>query len=304
MQLWKRLLLTFYYHATSPARAWDYWQEASHDHLPVSILYYHRIADDRATPWTLSNAMFVRQITWLRERFDLVSLSDGQARIRRGYNPQPCVSITFDDGYADNCQQAIPWLIKERIACTYFVTLGNVLNEEPFSHDLVLGHRFAPNTLEQLRAMAAAGIEIGAHGYTHTDLGPIADRRLLRHEVVTAKLDLQAAVGRAVRYFAFPFGLYANLNPAAFALAKQAGYAGVCSAYGGLNFPGDDSFHLQRIPVDETMIRLKNWVTMDRRKLRTRRFVYQDSDINGQGPEISGQKSECGKEGSGLRVQG
>ncbi len=290
MPLWKQLLLTLYYHATYPARTWNYWREASCDHLPVIVLYYHRIADDRANPWTTSNMMFVRQIRWLRERFDFISLGDAQQRIRRGYNPRPCVSVTFDDGYADNCQQAVPWLIKERIPCTYFVTLRNVLKEEPFSHDLAMGHRFAPNTLEQLRAMAAAGVEIGAHAYTHLDLGAIADPRLLRYEVVAAKEDLQAALGRPVRYFAFPYGHYANLNPAAFALAKEAGYAGVCSAYGGFNFPGDDPFHLQRIPVDDTMIRLKNWVTMDPRKLRTQRFVYQGSGDRDQGSETSSRK--------------
>ena len=286
MPFWKQLLLTLYYHATYPVRACHYWREVSKDRLPLIVLYYHRIADDRANPWTVSNAMFVRQMRWLRERFDFISLGEAQRRIRRGYNPQPCVSITFDDGYADNCRQAIPWLIKHRIACTYFVTLQNVLDEEPFSHDLAMGLRFAPNTLEQLRAMAAAGIEIGAHGYTHANLGPIADPRLLRHEVVAAKEELEAALGRPVRYFAFPYGLSDNLNPAAFALAKEAGYAGVCSAYGGFNFPGDDPFHLQRIPVSDEMIRLKNWVTLDPRKLRTKRFVYQETSDSGLGRDF------------------
>ncbi len=302
MPLWKRLLLTAYYHATRPVRAWNYWTEVSRDHLPVTVLYYHRIADDRANPWTISNAKFIRQIEWLRECFDIVPLHDAQARIRRGYNPQPCISITFDDGYADNCQQAVPWLIKHRIPCTYFVTLDNVVKSEPFAHDLVTGHRLAPNTVEQLRAMAAAGIEIGAHAYTHADLGPIADPRLLHYEIVESKKELEAALGRPVHYFAFPFGQYANLNPAAFMLAKEAGYAGVCSAYGGFNFPGDDAFHLQRIPVDEDMIRLKNWVTMDPRKIRTRRFEYQaKADVATEAPDATVEKGK-GREGGRKKI--
>ena len=292
MPLWKQLLLEIYYQTTRPVRAWNYWQEVSKDHLPIIVLYYHRIADDRANPWTVSNAMFMRQIHWLRDRFDFISLEDAQRRIRHGYNPQPCISITFDDGYAANCQQAIPWLIKQRIPCTYFVTLRNILKEEPFSHDLVMGHKFAPNTLEQLRAMAAAGIEIGAHAYTHIDLSTVVDPRLLRYEVIEAKKGLEAALGRPIRYFAFPFGMFTNLNPAAFAMTKQAGYVGVCSAYGGFNFPGDDAFHLQRIPVDDTMIRLKNWVTMDPRKLHIPRFVYEGAEGRGQGTEARGQGPE------------
>jgi peptidoglycan/xylan/chitin deacetylase (PgdA/CDA1 family) len=156
-----------------------------------------------------------------------------------------------------------------------------------------MGHAFSPNTPEQLRAMAAAGIEIGAHAYTHTDLGAIADPRLLRYEVATAKNELQGLLDRPVRYFAFPFGQHCNLSSAAFAVAKAAGYAGVCSAYGGFNFPGDDPFHLQRISADGNMIRLKNWVTMDRRKLRTQRFLYEGVGIEGQGPG-AGQEPRVG----------
>jgi peptidoglycan/xylan/chitin deacetylase (PgdA/CDA1 family) len=295
MRLYKQLLLTLYYHATGPIRAWNYWLEAAKDDLPLIVLYYHRIADDRATPWTVSNALFARQIHWLARRFRFVSLAEAQRRIRQGGNGEPCVSITFDDGYAENCRHALPLLIKERIPCTYFVTVQNVLKGEPFSHDLVRGHRCPPNSLEQLRALAAAGIEIGAHSFTHADLGAIVDPRLLRYEIAAAKDELEQALGEAVRYFAFPYGQHANLQPAAFEMARQSGYAGVCSAYGGFNFPGDDPFHLQRIPVDDTMIRLKNWVTMDPRKLRTRRFQYLR-------PGAEDQRSGAG--GSGAKTRG
>jgi peptidoglycan/xylan/chitin deacetylase (PgdA/CDA1 family) len=291
MPFWKQLLLNLYYHGTYPVRAWNYWRAESTDHLPVIVLCYHRIADDRATPWTMSNAMFLRQIHWLQERFRFVSLEEAQLRMGRGHNSQPCISITFDDGYAENCQQAIPTLIRERIPCTYFVTLQNVLSDEPFSHDLTTGHRFAPNTPGQLRAMAAAGVEMGVHAFTHANLGPITDPRRLHYEVVAAKEALEETTGRRARFFAFPYGQFAHLNSAAFMLAKQAGYAGVCSAYGGLNFPGDDVFHLQRVVVDSTMIRLKNWVTMDPRKLHVKRFNYQKSEVGDQRSEIRAKEN-------------
>ncbi len=270
-------MLHLYYHASYPVRVWNYWREVSRDHLPAMVLFYHRIADDRATPWTMPNAVFRRQIQWLAKSFEFVSLEEVQRRLRQGCNFRPCVSITFDDGYADNCREAIPFLIKEQIPCTYFATLQNVVHEEPFSHDLVLGQRLAPNSLEQLKAMAAAGVEIGGHAYTHADLGKITDPRLLHYEMVEAKEEMQRALGRPVRYFAFPFGQHDNMSSAAFQLAREAGFEAVCSAYGGYNFPGDDPFHLQRIGPDGTMIRLKNWVTMDPRKLRTPRFTYQQT---------------------------
>jgi peptidoglycan/xylan/chitin deacetylase (PgdA/CDA1 family) len=274
MSLLRQILLGLYYHASYPVRLWDQWLDAAQGRLPVLVVYCHRVADDRANPWTISNSVFRRQIGWLRDHFSVVSLEEVQLRIARGCNREPCVSITFDDGYADNCQQAVPWLIKERIPCTYFVTVSNVLAGAAFEHDLARGRPCAPNTPEQIRAMAAAGIEIAAHGYTHADLGRITNPRRLTDELLTAKLRLEELVERPVRYFAFPYGKHENLSAAAFTTAKQSGYDGVCSAYGGFNFPGDDPFHLQRIPLDDYLLRLKNWTTVDPRKRRLPRFEY------------------------------
>jgi peptidoglycan/xylan/chitin deacetylase (PgdA/CDA1 family) len=292
MPLWKQLLLSLYYDATCPLRAWNRRRWALQGRLPAIVLFWHRIADDRANAWTMSNSLFVRQIRWLQKRFTFVSLEEAQRRIRAGCNREPCISITFDDGYADNCRQAVPWLIENRIPFTYFVTLQNILTGEPFPDDLAMGLPLAPNNLEQLRTMASAGVEIGAHTFTHADLGAISDRQVLHHEVIAAREELQKALDRPVRYFAVPYGLHANLSRVVFALSETAGYAGVCSAYGGYNFPGDDPFHLQRIPADDAMIRLKNWVTIDPRKLHTSRFEFRASAAAAS-PEAANAKMSC-----------
>jgi peptidoglycan/xylan/chitin deacetylase (PgdA/CDA1 family) len=208
----------------------------------------------------------------------MISMEETQRRMRSGANTRPAVHITFDDGYADNCRTAIPWLVKESIPCTYFVTVRNVLENRPFDHDLKAGASPAPNSLDEVRAMAAAGIEIGAHTYDHPDLGTLSDPAAMIREIVTARNELSAAVGRDVRYFAFPFGQHANLSCRAFHLAAGSGYDGVCSAYGGYNFPGDDAFHVQRIPAVCERLRMKNWLNADPRKLYTRRFDYRWSE--------------------------
>jgi peptidoglycan/xylan/chitin deacetylase (PgdA/CDA1 family) len=274
MTIQKQLLLKLYYYVSCPYRWWNHRRKLVKGRVPLVLLVYHRIADDEATPWTISNRKFCREIRWLESRFELISLKEAQERIRINLNVRPCVSITFDDGYADNCAKAIPLLLEKRIPCTYFVSLRNVLEGEPFLHDLSHGKNFLPNNLEQLRCMAREGIEIGAHSYSHVDLGKATDEQLYS-EVVVAGIRLQRALGYPVTRFAFPFGEYDNLNPTAFLLAKQAGYEAACSAYGGYNFPGGDAFHLQRIPVDGSLIRLKNRATIDPRKIKTNRFMYE-----------------------------
>lgn len=272
----KPLLLHVYYGLQLPRRRRAAAARAAAGRAPVLVLCYHRVADDRATPWTQSNHSFARQIAWLREHFDLISLSEAQRRLRCGWNDRAAVSITFDDGYAANCDTALPLLIREGIPCTYFVSTNHVLREQPFLHDLDHGCRLAPNSLADLETLLHEGIDIGVHTRSHANLGEISDPRQLYEEVVVARDDLQQALGCGLRYFAFPFGRYQDLNAAAFALARQHGYEALCSAYGGYNFPGDDAFHLQRITADESTIRLKNWATLDSRKLHSvPRFDYE-----------------------------
>jgi peptidoglycan/xylan/chitin deacetylase (PgdA/CDA1 family) len=268
MPLWKWAAAHAYYGLTWPYRRWRLHEAALRARAPVMVVFYHRIADDRATPWTLDTCHFRRQVNWLARHFDLVTLAEARRRIVVGRNPRPCVSITFDDGYSDNCREALPWLIREGIPCTYFVTLRNVLTGEPFAHDLAMGKVLTPNSLEQVRAMAAAGIDIGAHSDTHPNLADVVDPEELRREIVLARDHLERLIRQPVRHFAFPFGQREHLSRQAMAMAREAGYDAVCSAYGGYNFPGSDGFHLQRIPADQYMIRLKNWVTVDPRKLR------------------------------------
>jgi peptidoglycan/xylan/chitin deacetylase (PgdA/CDA1 family) len=275
MPRWKELLLNLYYYGGYPLRNLRNSQLRTKGQAPVMVLFYHRIADDEPNAWTASNAAFERQIRWLKRHFDMVSLAEAQHRIRNGYNSRPTITVTFDDGYADNCQRALPFLIEQKVPCTYFVASRHILEGRPFAHDVKRGRPLAPNTPEQIRELAAAGIDIGAHTRTHADLGQVKNIDTLYDEMIGSQRDLQEITGQPVRYFAFPFGQHKNLTPDAFELARTA-FDGVCSAYGGYNFPGGDPFHFQRIHVDEDLIRLKNWVTLDPRKLRiTPRYEYQ-----------------------------
>jgi peptidoglycan/xylan/chitin deacetylase (PgdA/CDA1 family) len=270
MVSWKEFLLTGYYCATQPARRRAAAARASRQTEPVRVVYYHRVADEHFNAWTMSTRAFAAQIDWLRARFDIVGLAEAQARIKAGRNSVPTACITFDDGYADNMHFAAPLLAKHQIPFTYFVSTDHVLGGRPFPHDVAAGLPLAPNTPDQLRELAAAGAEIGAHTRGHVDLGKLpADK--MHDEIAGCKRDLEDAITADVRYFAFPYGQHQNLSAEAFRIVFEAGYHGICSAYGGYNFPGDDSFHLRRIHADPELVRFKNWLTVDGRKLRKHR---------------------------------
>lgn len=276
MPLWKQWLLGLYYAGSLPLRMVRSRLSSSLGQAPIMIFTWHRIAGDAANDWTTHEHVFEREIDWLAERFDLISLAEAQDRIRSGQNSRPAACVTFDDGYAENCNRALPLLIERGIPVTYFVTSRPVLEQQPFSHDAEMGNDFAPNTLQQLRQLIAAGIEIGAHTRTHADIGKINSEAELVAEIVTARDELEAALDTSIRYFAFPFGQHANLSRRAFEIAGDAGYDAALSAYGGYHYPGDDAFHLQRMCVDGPMIRLKNWASVDPwKQLKIRRYAWR-----------------------------
>ncbi|HTQ40640.1 MAG TPA: polysaccharide deacetylase family protein [Pirellulales bacterium] len=274
-QTFHPLLLGGYCNATLPYRRWLRARLAAQGRAPILVLFYHRIADDGSRHWTHSNRLFQKQIFWLERHCQLISLEEAQRRIRSGSNDRLAACITFDDGYSENCEQAIPLLIRHGIPCTYFVSSRHVLDGVRFAHDVANNGRGIPNTIEQLRWMAKSGVEIGAHTRTHADLGRVTDESQLLDEVIAAGEELEAAVDQPMRYFAFPYGLPQNLNAQAVQLLQEHGYEAFCSAYGDYNFPGDDSFHIRRFHADD-MLRLKNWATIDPRHLKpTFTFDYR-----------------------------
>ena len=242
--------------------------------VPVMILFYHRVSNESPNPWSISDAGFEEQITWMQQNFDMVDLAECQKRMRDGNNTRPTVSITFDDGYADNCNFALPMLIERGIPVTYFVT-HHTVNGQPFAHDVERGQPLAPNTNESLRALSGAGVEIGGHTRNHPDLGKIHDQEQLFDEVITASKEMEELIEQKIRYFAFPFGKFENLNPVVFKMLKDEGFDGVCSAYGGLNEIGADPFFLQRIHGDPMLARIKNWLSGDPRLKSVEKYDWE-----------------------------
>lgn len=274
MSNWKNLLIASYRSVTWPLRKIMLRKMKQNASVPIAILYYHRVANEYSNPWTISHRDFEQQMSWMQKHFDMISLDEVQRRIKTG-NSCPAVSITFDDGYAENCSFALPLLLERRIPVTYFVTTHHTTHGKSFQHDVDRGQPLAPNSIDSLRALVNAGVEIGSHTRTHRNLGTCFDKNIIYDEVIAATLELESMLDFSIRYFAFPFGQHTDLNPVVFELLQEYGFSGVCSAYGGVNAIDGDGFHLQRIHGDPNLGRIKNWLSLDPRCFHVQKYDWK-----------------------------
>jgi peptidoglycan/xylan/chitin deacetylase (PgdA/CDA1 family) len=92
----------------------------------LSILMYHRVlpVPEPLRPWDVDARAFDWQIAVLARWFNIVPLRDAVRRLREGTLPRRAVSITFDDGYADNLDVALPILKKHGAQATFFIATG------------------------------------------------------------------------------------------------------------------------------------------------------------------------------------
>jgi len=104
----------------------------------LRILCYHGLCDDDLArePWVpsyfVTRSAFERQLQYLARNANVLPLSQAVARLRDGSLPSRSVSITFDDGYANNADMACPLLRKYELHATIFLSSAYMESGELF----------------------------------------------------------------------------------------------------------------------------------------------------------------------------
>jgi len=92
----------------------------------LSILAYHRVLPepDPLLQGEPGAAEFERRMRWVKANFNVLSLGEAVRALREDRLPRRALSITFDDGYADNYKVALSILLDLRLPATFFVATG------------------------------------------------------------------------------------------------------------------------------------------------------------------------------------
>jgi peptidoglycan/xylan/chitin deacetylase (PgdA/CDA1 family) len=201
--------------------------------LPIPpVLMYHSISPStepdphrlRVSPGRLDRHLRLLRRLGLRG----VSLTELVRAVDRG-EAAGLVGLTFDDGYTDFLDHAVPVLQRHGMTGTVYVVAGRMGGQNEWDE----GPRFDIMTAEQVRAVAAAGQEVGSHTMTHARLAG-ADAATVAEEVGASKRVLEDVLQAEVPSFCYPYGSY---DTAAAEAVRAAGYDNACVT--GDYHPGD-----------------------------------------------------------------
>ncbi|HEX7660939.1 MAG TPA: polysaccharide deacetylase family protein [Pseudonocardiaceae bacterium] len=193
---------------------------------PPLVLMYHSVIPYDHDPYlvTVSPLRLDRQFTWLRRQgLRGVSMRELLAARDRGA-AQGLVGLTFDDGYADFADYVLPALRRHRFTATVFVIAGRLGGGNDWDPE---GPRKPLMTADQVRQVAAEGVEIGSHGMWHRSLPGLSSDTLVA-ETASSRAVLRDLSGQNVTGFCYPYG---DLSAPTVERVRAAGYDYGCAIW-------------------------------------------------------------------------
>jgi peptidoglycan/xylan/chitin deacetylase (PgdA/CDA1 family) len=160
---------------------------------------------------------------------------------RPGGNPERRVVLTFDDGFCDVFEHALPLLRMYRLRSILFLVsdlLGKFNEWQVKTGDV----KEPLMDAAQIREWLTAGQQIGSHTRTHPRLTQIP-LAAAREEIAGSKKSLEDRFGVRIDHFCYPFG---DWNETVRDLVIEAGYKTACTSRYGINTPETPPFELNR----------------------------------------------------------
>ena len=129
----------------------------------LSILIYHRVLarPDPLFPGEVDAVLFQRQLRLIKRFYTPLPLAEAVQRLQDGSLPARAACITFDDGYADNAQIALPLLQRHGLHATFFIATGYLDGGQMWNDTVIEAVRQAPAPVLDLRALGLDCLPVG-----------------------------------------------------------------------------------------------------------------------------------------------
>lgn len=169
------------------------------------ILMYHSISRDKKYPYTVTPEDFEKQIIWLKKRgMEITSLENVLSQKTSG---ECKVVITFDDGYTDNYENALPILEKHGCKATFFIVSHKVGQSNDWEKPYY--PRKELMNWEQIKDLVERGHIIGNHTHKHINMLKTSPQDI-KESLEKSTTLFQQELGEKTMPFAYPYGAYNN----------------------------------------------------------------------------------------------
>jgi peptidoglycan/xylan/chitin deacetylase (PgdA/CDA1 family) len=167
------------------------------------VLTYHSI-DESGSVVSASRTAFTRQMEWLaRGGVKVVPLSAIASCTGAG----DAVALTFDDGYRNFAETALPVLLHHGLPATVFIVSRRVAGENDWDREAVEIPKLPLMSWDELGRCVELGVDLGGHSRTHHALTGMESHEL-QDEIEGCAEDITRGVGLRPRTFAYPYGLW------------------------------------------------------------------------------------------------
>lgn len=211
------------------------------------ILLYHSVANtakDSTVKIRISPDDFRMQMQFLyKNGYNATSLFE-MVRMIKEKNPisPKTLAITFDDGYRDFLENALPVLKEFDFCATLFVSPG-LIDKKIDAGDIFYTSKIL--SWDELNLLKHSNIFFGSHGYSHRKLSGL-DLNALNEELSTSKRRLEEELKISVDALSYPYGSFDNTVKET---AKGLGYEYALTGRAGSVSNNSDSMALNRVEI-------------------------------------------------------
>jgi peptidoglycan/xylan/chitin deacetylase (PgdA/CDA1 family) len=144
----------------------------------LSIMIFHRVlaTRDPLFPDEPDAERFDQLLGWIQSWFNVLPLDEGAKRLRTGSLPARAAALTFDDGYADNFDIALPILRAHGLSATFFIATGYIDG----------GRMWNDTIIESVRRTKLSRWDLSAQGLSAFELTTDGERRRAIDKIIGA----------------------------------------------------------------------------------------------------------------------
>ncbi len=164
------------------------WMSPAGPGARLQVLLFHRVPrePDPLFPEAMHARQFDRVCGWLRAWCKVLPLDDAVRRLAAGTLPARALAISFDDGYADNREVALPILQAHGLQACFFIATGALDGGRMWNDSIVEALRLTRRDEIDLDGLGLAADAGGTALAGRHPTGTFAQRRTLIERLLPA----------------------------------------------------------------------------------------------------------------------